>query len=131
MSKKILISSVVFLVLVILGGIVVYKKENPTIQNLGTKNEIILYYGDGCPHCLKVDEFIKDNKIEEKISFVRKEVFLDQNNSLDLAEKAKICGLDTKSVGVPFLWEQEATSTKCIIGDVDVINFFKTKTGIK
>lgn len=85
--------------------------------------EIILFYGNGCPHCAKVDEFIKDNNIEEKISFAKKEVYNNVANASELSQKAKKCGMDTKSIGVPFLWDGE----KCLVGDVDIIDFFKKK----
>lgn len=84
---------------------------------------IILFYGDSCSHCANVDKFINDNKIEGKISFERKEVFNNQKNAQELAAKAKSCGLPTDNVGVPFLW----TGSQCIIGDTDIINFFKEK----
>lgn len=90
-------------------------------------NQIVLYYGEGCPHCAKVEEFIKENKIEEKVQFARKEVWYNQINAAELGEKAKICGLKTDTVGVPFLWD----GSKCLIGDQDIINFFKTKADIQ
>jgi len=30
---------------------------------------IILFYGEGCPHCKVVDDFITENKIEDKVKF--------------------------------------------------------------
>jgi len=41
-----------------------------------------------------------------------------------LEAKAKICELPTDSIGVPFLWDGK----DCLIGDQDIINFFKQKT---
>ena len=49
----------------------------------------------------------------------------NQNNAKELTEKARICGLPTDSIGVPFLWDGE----KCFIGDQDIINFFSAKGG--
>jgi glutaredoxin len=89
-----------------------------------SESQIILFYGDGCPHCAIVEEYIKENSIGDKISFAQKEVYYNQNNAKELEVKAKICGLSTDSIGVPFLWDGE----DCLIGDQDIINFFKQKT---
>lgn len=62
--------------------------------------------------------------MDDKISFAQKEFYYNQNNAKELEAKAKICGLPTNSIGVPFLWDGE----KCLIGDQDIINFFKKKT---
>lgn len=106
------------------------KNKNQTPTNKITKtenqpaNQIILFYGDGCPHCAIVEKYIQENKIQDKISFDQKEVYHDKKNAQELQAKAKICGLPTDSIGVPFLWDGE----KCLIGDQDIVNFFKQKT---
>lgn len=87
------------------------------------QTKIILYYGIGCPHCAKVEEFIQENKIKEKIDFEEKEVYYDYQNALDLQEKAKKCALPLREIGVPFLWD----GSKCFIGDEDIIQFFTKK----
>lgn len=89
-----------------------------------SNSQIILFYGDGCPHCAIVEKYIEENDIINKVSFAQKEVYHNQSNAKELEEKAKICGLPTDSIGVPFLWDGE----KCLIGDQDIINFFKQKT---
>jgi len=71
-----------------------------------------------------VEEYIKENNINDKISFAQKEVYYNQNNAKELEAKAKICELPTDSIGVPLLWDGE----KCLIGDQDIINFFKQKS---
>jgi glutaredoxin len=95
-------------------------------ENKGNQSasEIILFYGKGCPHCAVVEEYIKENNIQDKVSFVQKEVYYNQDNAKELLEKAKICGIPTNSIGVPFLWDGK----NCLIGDRDIINFFKQKT---
>jgi len=96
-------------------------------KNHQPASEIILFYGVGCTHCAKVEEFIKENKIEEKISFQKKEVYFNKKNANELAGKAKKCGLPTNEIGVPLLWD----GSKCIVGDEDIINFFKEKPWLK
>ncbi|MFA5359929.1 MAG: hypothetical protein WC349_03150 [Patescibacteria group bacterium] len=96
----------------------------PTEQQNQTASQIILFYGDGCPHCKIVEDYIGKNNIKEKFSFIQKEVYYNKTNANELGEKAKICGLATDSIGVPFLFDGK----KCYIGDQDIINFFKQKT---
>lgn len=119
MDKKTIISAAVF-VIILISGIFLLNKG----QDL---SQIVLYYGEGCPHCKIVDDFISQNSIKEKVDFVEKEVWYNKINAAELAEKAKICGLKDDSIGVPFLWDGK----DCLIGDVDIINFFKSKAGIQ
>ncbi len=101
---------------------VLYYFNKPTIDT----NAIILFYGEGCPHCKTVDDFINQNKIGDKVEFTRLEVWYNKNNQNILAEIAQKCGIKTNQVGVPFLWDGD----KCYIGDEDTINFFKQQAGI-
>lgn len=88
---------------------------------------IILFYGEGCPHCKIVDDFITENKIEEKVSFSRMEVWSNKDNQQVLLKAAQICNLNTDSIGVPFLYDGK----NCLVGDVDIINFFKNEANIQ
>lgn len=90
---------------------------------------IVLFYGDGCPHCKNVDDFISQNKIEDKIKITRLEVWNNKSNADQLGKVAVSCNIDvSKGVGVPFLYDGKG---KCYVGDVDTINFFKNEAGIK
>jgi glutaredoxin len=131
MKNKIIIPTVLFIVVLIFSFFALAKEKDKTLpvaNKTTTENQsagqIILFYGDGCPHCAIVEEYIKENNINDKISFAQKEVYYNQNNAKELEAKAKICGLPTDSIGVPFLWNGE----DCLIGDQDIINFFKQKT---
>lgn len=116
MSKIFL--TLILIGIIVLGGIifVFYKNKNIPAQESG----VVLFYGTNCPHCQRVEEFIKENKIDEKIFFVRKEVFNNEKNASELIEKAQTCGFSSANIGVPFLW----TGSQCLVGDEDIINFF-------
>lgn len=120
--KKITI--LIFLVLVIVIGLVFvfFRKENSGNGN----SSIILFSREGCSHCANVDEYIKTNKIEEKISFQKKEVGLNRDNAELLRQKAVACGIAENEIRVPFLWD----GSKCYVGDENIINFFKEKAGL-
>lgn len=85
---------------------------------------IVLFYGEGCSHCKNVEDFITQNKIEDKVKITRMEVWYNKNNQATLTEVAKKCGITSGSVGVPFLYDGNG---KCYIGEVDVPNFLKTR----
>ena len=129
MKNKITISSILFAIVAIFSVIVISQNNdnnlpvqpsnNADIQNQG----IILFYGDGCPHCEIVEKFVAEKNIEAEVSFAKKEVYYNKQNASELAEKAMTCGMSTDSIGVPFLWD----GSKCLVGDQDIIEFFKSK----
>lgn len=81
-----------------------------------------LFYSLTCPHCKNVEEYINSNNTHQKFNFEELEVSQNRTNANKLLSTAKGCGIDTKSVGVPFLW----TGDNCIVGDTEIINFFNT-----
>lgn len=89
--------------------------QMPNINN----NKLILYYGEGCPHCANVENYLKSNPL--KITLEQKEVYYNKTNQQDLLSKAKICNIPQNRIGVPFLW----TGKDCILGDQPIINYFK------
>lgn len=84
---------------------------------------LILFVGDGCPHCAKVEEYLEQNKVKEKMKMEIKEVYKNKNNAELMAEKAQGCGFSLDNLGVPFLWN----GSKCLVGDQPIINFFQEK----
>jgi len=124
-NKNIFIYIGVVILLAIGLGIWIYKTSpSSTVAN----EDLILFYGDTCPHCIKVEEFLdSQGDLSARLNLVRKEVYNDLGNQKELVKKAKICGLDTASVAVPFLWNRGT----CLIGDVDIINFFKNQNNVQ
>lgn len=108
-----------FLILFFGGGITSINRYFD--KNSDSSNGMILFEGEDCFSCIKVDNFIKANDIESKILFTRLEVFHNLHNADVLADKAQICGVNSSQLGVPLLWDGQ----NCIIGYVDIIEFFK------
>jgi glutaredoxin len=130
MNKKLITLSILFLAVVISAGyMLVNGKEVPAAGNLSDQNMvqatsgIILYYGDGCPHCALVEEYVSKNGIEAKVPFIKKEVYNNKQNASELVTKAQACGIPTDLIGVPFLWD----GATCLVGDEPIIDFFKEK----
>jgi glutaredoxin len=131
MKKNLPLFVIGFLILLAISTFIAVK-YNPNIfvstkGQAGSTSAIIFFYGNGCPHCAVVEKYIADNKIDSKISFDKKEVFDNQDNAALLADKAHSCGLNTDTIGVPFVWD--GTTGKCYVGETDAINYFKGKIG--
>ena len=132
MNKAIIIA----IILIVLAGFLFWGFQTGSLAKIfhGSAGQvvipegIILFYGEGCPHCKIVDDFIADNKIEDKVNFSRLEVWYNEENQSIIAQVAQKCGINSGEVGVPFLYDGVS---KCYVGDVDTINFFKAQAGIK
>jgi len=98
-------------------------QPNTTIDN----SAIILFYGEECPHCKIVEQYIADNNIKDALVFSELEVGHNAANANLMIEKQKICKLDKKNIGaVPFLW----TAEKCYLGQDEIIQFLFFKNQI-
>jgi glutaredoxin len=98
------------------------------VQIVDDPNAIVYYYGEGCPHCKVVNDFLEANpQVAEKVSFEKKEVWSNKDNASELARRAKVCDVKPEGMGVPFLYGGDG---KCYIGEPEVTGFFKTKSGM-
>ncbi len=89
------------------------------------KPKMIYFYGETCPHCHDVLEYIADNDIRSKLSFRELETYNNVSNARLLNAKAKLCRLDTtQGVPVPFFFDGE----NCHIGSDKIIEFFESQT---
>ncbi len=89
------------------------------------KDSIILFFHSECLYCAKVDDYLAANKVEAKVDFVRLNVLQSDYNRNELQDKAQLCGLEVETIGVPFLWD--GPSKRCVIGYIDIIDFFRQK----
>ncbi len=92
-------------------------------------NTDLLFYSSACPHCIKVEDFLKDNKADTKISYQKLEVDFSQTNKDLLLAKQKACGYtaDNNLGAIPFLSTKNGV---CFLGDEEIINYFKTELGL-
>ena len=126
MIKKVKIIIGVLIILIAIFAILIFIWQKDSKQFLENKpTGIILFYGDTCPHCKVLEEWIKENNIEEKIEITKLEVYNNEDNRKLLVEKATECGI-TDNIGVPFLW----TGTDCVVGDQLIEQFFQGKINI-
>lgn len=121
---------IIFIVLgiIILGGAIVFFAKSPKISPTPLPEGIVLFYGEECPHCKDVEDFISVNKIDEKLKITKLEVWHNQGNALLVTSLAISCGQNVeKGVPVPFLYNGK----NCLVGSPDIINFLKNEAGIK
>jgi len=113
-KKKYLPLIILLVAIALIGFLIISAKQK-------NSNSMILFYGDTCPHCQKLSEYINANNIKAKFKFQELEVFNNQANSNLMTKKAVECGLDTsQGLGVPFFFDGK----NCIVGDQEIINFF-------
>jgi glutaredoxin len=97
--------------------------NRPVVGAVKPSAGLTLFYGDTCPHCQKVEAYLNETPGTDKLNVIRLEVYNDKINAQVLAAKAKICKLDTSSIGVPFLW----TGETCLVGDGPIIDYFNAR----
>lgn len=79
------------------------KNTEADIKPLKDKLNIYIFWGDGCPHCKHLAEFLgeKQSEIGDKISLYTFEVWKDKNNLAFLKSFGKFLGESPK--GVPYI----------------------------
>lgn len=112
--------------LLLVGALVVWGMTEDTSTGFDP-NRITYFYGEECPHCQRVAEFLEANKVSEKVSFDKLEVWHDTKNARQMNEAVKLCQLSPQDVGVPLVFAEG----KCFVGEPDVTGFFKEKAGIQ
>lgn len=119
----------VVLAIIVLGvaSFFIFKNKKEETQKVINGSGMIFFYGQGCPHCVNVEKFLEENKsVEEKVKFEKLEVWKSKENTQLMIERARNCGLSEKNLGVPLFWD----GSKCLIGDTNIIDFLKNKSGI-
>ncbi|MFA5855048.1 MAG: cytochrome c biogenesis protein [Candidatus Gracilibacteria bacterium] len=82
-------------------------------------NTAILYYGNGCSHCAKVEEFIQSNNLNIEIE--QKEIYQNTQNAEEFTSLCESEDIDIMDRGVPFLY----VDNECIIGDKPIIDYLR------
>jgi len=90
--------------------------------------EYVFFYGNGCTHCVKVEEFFVDNNIKKSFNIQEKEVYFNRDNLKEFNKYAEKLKLSTNDMWVPFMvinW----TGGECsyIAWDGDIIKYFQDK----
>lgn len=97
----------------------------PVVDNRPT--DLILFWGEGCPHCENVKKYVEDNKIDERLKIDQKEVYYSKKNQNEMADIVKKCPeIDqTNGISVPLAWA--VSESKCLTGDTPIISWIDQK----
>jgi len=120
MLKKVIFSTLALL-LALGGSIFLLLKEKQAATLPLKKSQVILFYGDGCPHCAEVEAYLRQQHLLNTIE--KKEIYHHPQNLRLLEKIAQKCHISQDNLGVPFLW----TGKKCLMGDQEVLAYFKNK----
>lgn len=121
MKNRLLFFGVVFAVLIAI-FILLQNQDKNVVKGVRVE-DMILFYSKTCLHCQKVEEFIQQNKVDQKLKFIKIDINENQQNSGLFIEKATECKIPKNEMGVPLFWDGQ----KCISGDQPIIDFFQSK----
>lgn len=98
-----------------------------SIVSVSFAQEYILFYGNGCPHCAKVEQYIKDNQLTKQFDLTQKEVFYNKKNLSEFNGYLQKHSLTYDKIGVPFLIINSGVDCNYINGDANIIEYFSGK----
>jgi phage FluMu protein Com len=128
--NKTLVTIFVLLTIGLLIGIVVLdgsnnKKNQAPIDEILNSKTPVYFYETTCPNCKAVEEFMTQNKIEEKVTLTKIEASSALNAKM-LVAVANKCNIPTATLGVPLLY----ADGKCYEGRIEVIKYLSDKAGL-
>ncbi|MEI6378184.1 MAG: hypothetical protein WCO55_00855 [Candidatus Falkowbacteria bacterium] len=121
MKKLYLLSALALVAILAVGWVLADVKNKTAKQPLVAVGVPIFYYGDGCPHCANVEDYLSANPLPAAYQLDKKEVYKNTVNKNELIARAKSCGIKG-AVTIPVLYTKEG---KCLVGDIDIIAYFK------
>jgi len=129
MDKTIVV--IILIIVVVAGGFLFWQyKPAPQVPVTPTTLPagIVFFYGDTCSHCKKVEDFVSQNNIQDKVKFTSLEVYNNRANAQLLIDTEVFCKIKANEIGsIPMLWD----GSKCFLGDLDIIDFFKKQASIQ
>ncbi|MEK6885355.1 MAG: hypothetical protein AABX17_00125 [Nanoarchaeota archaeon] len=142
-TQKIITAFFIITVVIIASLVAIYLYKQKNADNGGICNpiaykieelnnnlpaETIFYFGDTCPHCKIVEDFMKDNSIETKIKVSQREVYRNESAAKEMMDLQNLGNLPASYVGaVPLLYYNQTL----YLGDKDIICILKEAAGIK
>ena len=90
--------------------------------------DLIFYWGEGCPHCETVQNWLTENNQENILKINSKEVYKNQENTKELLNTVSQYCPELKGesgIGVPTAFNP--VSQKCFQGSDEIIDFLSDK----
>ena len=121
--KKFSIIIAVATVLILAIGFSLVRERSPKPPTYPLPADLTYYWGDGCPHCQVVADFLLTWEKKDSVKIDKKEVWNNAANAKELKARYESCGIPQSQMGVPLLFTPEG---KCYTGDQPIIDFFKS-----
>lgn len=110
----------------VLGAEVSKETDTKPVVSNQEKQQYVLFYGETCPHCHVVMDWMDETGIDSRLDITRKEVYNNQQFSEQMKLAAQNCGIDR--IGVPFLYD--ASQKECVVGSTPIIDHLTAKLGL-
>ncbi|MEK7527655.1 MAG: hypothetical protein AAB574_01370 [Patescibacteria group bacterium] len=119
--RKVIIAFIILFLAYI--GFQIFKPEMASIPD--SEADLILYWGQGCPHCETVKKYIEDFNLDSKFKISQKKVYYNKANQKQLENTVKLCPkVDTSpGIGVPLAFDVK--NKLCLLGDESIIEWLK------
>lgn len=89
-------------------------------------SEYFYFYGQGCSHCIKVERYFEQSKVDKKVQISAHEIWYDQEGLKILESLLPQVDLSLEQVGTPFLIIKSANGNySSLMGDTPIIEYFK------
>lgn len=104
-------------------------EEEKTVEQTtqaAAKKSYMLFYGDTCPYCHDVLEWMDEVGLDSLLEVEQREVYNNPQYNEQMKLAATNCGV-TRS-GVPFLYD--AAEKECVVGSTPIIDYLSAEAGI-
>lgn len=103
-------------------------------QQTDSQQSILFFYGQGCPHCAKVESYFEEIKAYENYPLVKKEIYFDRNNAAEFNKLMEENGVPIEQRGVPTLVAGKTVISgdqPIIEGFIDTANNYLSQNGME
>ena len=125
MTRRTRLTTFLIILAIIVLGVVSFfaiKSEQPVVTQSTpiTTNTMYFFYGQGCPHCAKVEAYFDKINAYETYPLVAKEVYFNRTNAALFTKTMQDNGVPAEEQGVPTL----VAGDTVITGDTPIIERF-------
>lgn len=98
-----------------------------TLFGFSFAQEYIFFYGNGCTHCAKVEQFFDEENIWWKYDLQMKEIYFNRDNLKEFQSYVDKLWIDSSKAWVPFLVIDNENECDYVAWDTKIISFFQEK----
>ena len=120
--NKTAIITVLITMAIFVGGILLFSKEPKSEDIPPSPDGYEYFWGDGCPHCANVENFLSSWDKKDQIKITKFEVWNNTKNAKRMEQRVITCGIKPQDMGIPLLFTPDG---KCYSGDQPIINYLK------